>query len=295
MYYHISHSIAHTFDRPVLLHPHLIRLRPRSDGWQRLCNFSLHVDPKPLDIAQIIDLDGNVIVKLWFEKPITELQCTTNAQVETCQLNPFDYQLEPWALKLPIDYPSSLLAQLHPYLQPYAAIFDPSSIELARDIYQKVDGKTTSFLGKLNQHLQKVCKPIIGDRSESWLPGVTWKAQRGSARDIAVLFMEVCRAMGLAARFVSGYQEGSSERENSTLHAWVEVYLPGAGWRGYDPTQGLAVSDSYVALAASAFPQYTAPIEGDYIPSDLIQEKGKLVQCRIDSTLFFQAKQGISD
>ena len=293
MYYHISHSIAHTFDRPVLLHPHLIRLRPRSDGW--LCNFSLHVDPKPLDIAQIIDLDGNAIVKLWFEKPITELQCTTNAQVETCQLNPFDYQLEPWALKLPIDYPSSLLAQLHPYLQPYAAIFDPSSIELARDIYQKVDGKTTSFLGKLNQHLQKVCKPIIGDRSESWLPGVTWKAQRGSARDIAVLFMEVCRAMGLAARFVSGYQEGSSERENSTLHAWVEVYLPGAGWRGYDPTQGLAVSDSYVALAASAFPQYTAPIEGDYIPSDLIQEKGKLVQCRIDSTLFFQAKQGISD
>ena len=88
----------------------------------------------------------------------------------------------------------------------------------------------------------------------------------GSCRDYAVLFMEVCRAMGIPARFVSGYQEGDTEQESRDLHAWAEVYLPGAGWRGYDPTLGLVVSDRHIPLAASAIPSYASAIEGLVTP-----------------------------
>ena len=78
--------------------------------------------------------------------------------------------------------------------------------------------------------------------------------------------MEVCRTVGLAARFVSGYQEGDPDSSDRDLHAWVEIYLPGAGWRGYDPTLGLAVSDRHITVAASAIPQYAAPIQGTFAP-----------------------------
>jgi transglutaminase-like putative cysteine protease len=84
----------------------------------------------------------------------------------------------------------------------------------------------------------------------------------GSCRDFTVLFMEACRAVGLAARFVSGYEEGDSTVLERDLHAWAEVYIPGGGWRGFDPTHGLAVADRHVALVASAFPQFTAPVTG---------------------------------
>jgi transglutaminase-like putative cysteine protease len=95
---------------------------------------------------------------------------------------------------------------------------------------------------------------------------VTWQQKEGTCRDFAILFMEVCRLIGIAVRFVSGYQQGDSNSSDRHLHAWVEVYLPGAGWRGYDPTHGLAVADGHVALAASSLPRYAAPISGVFRP-----------------------------
>jgi transglutaminase-like putative cysteine protease len=94
--------------------------------------------------------------------------------------------------------------------------------------------------------------------------------------------MEVCRAVGLAARFVSGYQEGDSDAEQLDLHAWAEVYLPGGGWRGYDPIQGLVVADRHVALVASTLPRYTAPVVGNFAPVQPSLEGGKIAESQMD-------------
>lgn len=295
MYYHISHTTTYTYPSPVRLKPHLVRLRPRCDGWQRLHNFALHVDPEPVGMSQIIDLDGNAIVKLWFEGTTETLKIHTTSQVETYQTNPFDYLLEPWAIELPLDYPSSLSAQLQPYLQFYSLVPPSNIIDLAQDIACKVDGKTTAFLGKLNQHLYKICKQIVRDSGDPWLPGVTLKAQRGSCRDIAVLFMDICRAMGLATRFASGYQEGDLDQSERHLHGWVEVYLPGAGWRGYDPTQGLAVSDTYVAVAASAVPAYTVPISGGFLSLGEQANTDGVTNADMTFQIEIRAENGIAD
>ncbi|MFM7576061.1 MAG: transglutaminase-like domain-containing protein, partial [Microcystaceae cyanobacterium] len=107
-----------------------------------------------------------------------------------------------------------------------------------------------------------------------WEAGITWRNKRGSCRDLTILFMEVCRTMGLAARFVSGYQEGDQATEDWELHAWAEVYLPGGGWRGYDPTHGLAVSDRHIALVASPNPQDCAPVTGEMMPVRSLRETG---------------------
>jgi transglutaminase-like putative cysteine protease len=271
MRYKIHHATEYLYDEAVKLHPHVVRLCPRSDGYQMLESFELLVTPTPVQQIQVIDLDGNTVIKVWFDQKPTEfLAIHAISQVETHRTNPFGYLLEPWATKLPIDYPMSLLAQLKPYLvgqRPgFSEAIDPISAHLAQEIWLKVGGDPTSFLIELNNRIYQRCEQLIRETGDPYPPGITWTEGAGSCRDFSVLFIEVCRAIGVAARFVSGYQEGDPDTSDFHLHAWAEVYLPGAGWVGYDPTQGLAVADRHVALVASSFSQYTAPVTGSFAP-----------------------------
>lgn len=266
MLYQISHTTTYTYSQSVNLEPHIIRLRPRSDGWQTLQDFALDVTPEPIGQSQVIDLDGNAVIKVWFgsETLAEQLQIQARSQVETHCNNPFNFLIEPWAVKLPIDYPAALQFQLQAYLGGYWRMtgVDPVAVQLAQEIHQAVAGDTVAFLTELNQRVYQTCKYTLRETGEPTPPGVTWTQQSGSCRDVAVLFMETCRAVGLAARFVSGYQEGDPNAAERHLHAWAEVYLPGAGWRGYDPTHGLAVADGHIALVASALPKSAAPVTG---------------------------------
>jgi transglutaminase-like putative cysteine protease len=262
--YQISHSIIYTYDRPVTLSPHTIRLRPRSDITQQPYQFSLSIAPIPQSIFESVDLDGNTITKARFtDIEITRLSIQSLSQVTTYCTNPFNYLLESWATQLPIDYPASLLHQLQPYLSgQFFQSIDPIAIQLAQEIWQETSGDTLSFLSELNQRIYHTCQYTIRETGSPFPPGITWTKQVGSCRDVSVLFMEVCRAIGLAARFVSGYQEGDVNSSERHLHAWAEVYLPGGGWRGYDPTHGLAVADGHIALVSSPFAQHTTPVVG---------------------------------
>jgi transglutaminase-like putative cysteine protease len=269
MHYQISHTTTYTYSKPVKLKPHLVRLRPRSDGFQTLQSFSLLVTPTPKQQCHLTDLDGNTLIKLWFESEPTEhLNVEVLSQAETHLTNPFDYLLEPWATQLPIDYSASLLMQLQPYLHGhllnYPSSVDPIAVQLAQEISHQVNGNTVAFLSELNQRIYQTCQHSIRETGSPLPAGITWTSRAGSCRDFTVLFMEVCRAIGLAARFVSGYQEGDLDSNDQHLHAWAEVYLPGAGWRGYDPTQGLAVADRHIALVASPIAQAAAPISGSF-------------------------------
>ena len=265
MRYHIVHTTTYTYDRPVSLQPHVLRLRPRCDGCQTLRSFSLEIIPEPAGVYQIIDLEGNAVVRAWFRESTDQLHFKVTSDVETYRTNPFDFLLEPWATKLPLDYPASLLFQLQPYFQRdgLPATVDPVAAQLAQEVYQVVGGDVIAFLSELNQRIHKTCEYTIRETGDPLPAGLTWTQKLGSCRDLSVVFIEACRALGLAARFVSGYQEGDPNQERD-LHAWAEVYLPGAGWRGYDPTNGIAVADRHVTLVASPLPRYAAPVSGNF-------------------------------
>jgi transglutaminase-like putative cysteine protease len=286
--YHICHKITYTYDRAVVLQPHILRLRPRSDGWQQLYNFSLAVQPEPVGISHFTDFDGNASIKLSFAGETENLQIVVTSEVETLQTNPFNFLLEPWATQFPIDYPSLTFAQLQPYLQPHGTAPDSAVVQLAQEIYREVEGKTDLFPTALNQRLYQTCKQIHRAEGNPWVAGVTWREKQGACRDVAVLLMEVCRIMGLGARFVSGYQEGDRDQDERELHAWAEVYLPGGGWRGFDPAHGLAVTDRHIALAASAFPSYAAPILGGFAP---IRAGDRAVTSQLDTQISIQREE----
>lgn len=226
------------------------------------------------------DLDGCAI-QVCFQNSTQQLTVEARSVVETHRLNPYNFLLAPWATQLPIDYASSLATQLQPYLQPSGQAFDPTIVQLAQEVYQKVEGNTLLFLSALNQQIYSTFEYVLREEGNPLLPGITWQQQRGSCRDMAVLFMEVCRVVGLATRFVSGYQEGDLEKENHDLHAWVEVYLPGGGWQGYDPTLGLAVADRHVTLVANAFASYTTPVAGSFMPVEPAYISGGAVQSQL--------------
>ncbi len=247
---------------------------------QQLSSQQLPIQPPPQSLIQaptqsppiqqstVTDLDGNTHIKLWFAPAaVTELIVTARSHIITHLTQPFNYLLEPWALSLPIDYPTSLREQLQPYLASpgFDPGFDPAVIALAQDISRWVQGDTTQFVMQLNQRIYETCQQVVREIGNPHPAGFTWAQRSGSCRDLTVLMMAACRAVGLAARFVSGYQEGLGDELH--LHAWAEIYLPGAGWRGYDPTRGLAVSDRHIALVASAQPSYTAPIVGSITPA----------------------------
>jgi transglutaminase-like putative cysteine protease len=264
--YQIVHTTTYTYDRPVSLQPHVLRLRPRCDGCQELHSFSLEVTPKPGRAYQVIDLEGNAVVRVWFQEPTDQLYFKVTSEVETHRTNPFDFLLEPWATTLPIDYPASLLSDLQPYFQSYGlpATVDSVVAQLAQETHQAVVGETVAFLSELNHRVYKTCQHTIRETGEPFPAALTWRQKLGSCRDLSVLFMEACRALGLAARFVSGYQEGDPNQVQQDLHAWAEVYLPGAGWRGYDPTNGIAVADRHVTLVASTLARHAAPVSGSF-------------------------------
>jgi transglutaminase-like putative cysteine protease len=266
MRYKIFHNTTYTYERPVYLEPHTVRLRSRTNGNQTLHRFSLEISPEPIGVSEILDIEGNAITKIWFNEPTDHLSIKVTSEVETHCTNPFHYLLEPWAIHLPIDYSSSMLNQLQPYLHPpkISATPDPIIYDLAQEICHEADRKTDLFLTQLNQQIYDNCKHTIREKGAPLPAGITWKQKLGSCRDLAVVFIEVCRVVGLAARFVSGYREGDVTKEERHLHAWAEVYLPGAGWRGYDPTEGLVVADRHIALVASALPKNASPIYGSF-------------------------------
>lgn len=274
MRYCITHQIRYTYECPIGLHHQFLQLRPRCDVTQKLHHFALKITPAPIALYETVDLDGNATFKAVFTDVETaELVIEATSEVETFRTNPFNYLLESWATTLPVDYPAALWQQLQPYLGSQltgglSTSIDPVAAQLAQDLWLETSGNVGMFLTQLNQQIYQSCGYTLRETGNAYPPGITWTQKSGSCRDYTVLFMEVCRAVGLATRFVSGYQEGDVDTEDRHLHAWAEVYLPGAGWRGYDPTHGLAVADRHIALVATPTAKNSAPVLG------ALQQKG---------------------
>jgi transglutaminase-like putative cysteine protease len=265
MLFTIDHSTEYRFTRPVFFEPHQLRFCPRSDGSQRLLRYDLQIDPTPAGITQSLDAVGNVVTVAWFNELHDRMVLRATSEVETLRDNPYDYLVTPLSQRLPVGYQPSEFALLGPALRRSAVPIhvDPAR-ELAEQMREASRGEVIPFLSRLTETISHRFKLVHREQGSPWPPATTIEQRQGACRDLAVLWVDVCRAVGLAARFVSGYQEGDAEQDKRFLHAWGEVYLPGAGWRGFDPTNGLAVSDRHVAVAAAADPQHAAPVTATY-------------------------------
>lgn len=263
MRFRVTHHTRYLYSAPVFLEPHVFRFRPRDDGSQRILAFELRIDPQPRGSTLCLDHNGNVVLHAWFEGLTGHLTVDSRFEVETLRTNPFDFVLTSAAFTtVPAIYPEDL----RPTLAPYGSIDNSGRLiyEFARSVARDVHWQTLAFLSSLNQRIFQRTRHTIRDQGPPQPAEQTLSEGAGACRDVAVLFCEACRCMGLAARFVSGYEQAAANEEHSYMHAWAEVYLPGAGWRGFDPSRGLAVADRHVPAAAAIDPAGASPISGTY-------------------------------
>lgn len=258
----VTHTTRYAYEHPVTLRPHVFRLRPRCDGALDLIEFEFEIDPKPSALTHCLDPEGNSVTNAWFEGATDHLHVSSRFEVETLRGNPFDYLLEPAAQTLPVAYPEALDRSLAAHCR--RAGSNGAVADFANAIAKDSGWRTLEFLTALNTRLYETIPRTIREKGAPQPPELTLSLRKGSCRDLAVLFIDACRVLGIAARFVSGYQKYGANPERRYMHAWPEVFLPGGGWRGYDPTHGLAVADLHVAVAASREPAGAAPIGGAF-------------------------------
>ena len=275
----LNHKTRYRYSKPVWLSPHVVRLRPAPHCRTPILSYSLKIVPEEHFINWQQDPYGNLLARLVFPKKTQEFSVEVDLVADMTVINPFDFFLEKYAEDSPFEYDAVLRRELSPYLRKRAAgPLLKSLIEESDRTGKKI--RTNDYLVELNQRIQKRVKYLI--RME---PGVqsaekTLTLGSGSCRDSAWLLVQLCRHLGLAARFVSGYLiqltpdvkslDGPSgtDHDFTDLHAWTEVYLPGGGWIGLDPTSGLLADEGHIPLACSAEPVTAAAISGGFSYED---------------------------
>ena len=271
----LHHKTHYTYDREVGHSPHVVRLRPAPHCRTRILSYSLKVLPKKHFLNWQQDPFANWNGRLVFPEKSTELCIEVELVAEMAVFNPFDFFLEPAAEKYPFAYDAGLKKELAPFMELPAPT--PKLLALVDELlahYLKKGARTNDFLVEINQRIQHAVKYTIRLEPGVQTPEDTLTKASGSCRDSAWLLVEVMRSMGLAARFVSGYLiqlapdvkslDGPSgtEVDFTDLHAWCEVYLPGGGWIGLDPTSGLLAGEGHIPLSCTPEPSSAAPVTG---------------------------------
>jgi len=280
MHFTIRHHTHYRYSRSVQLTSQRLRLHPRDDGAQRIIDHQLNITPTPLGRNDHVDLEGNRVTQVWFEAETDQFDIEMTMQVETLRRNAFDFILAPEAAVLPIDHGHDVICA-RAYLERIET--DDAVTAFAAELSLAVNRDTLGFVDRLNRQLFADFTQTHRHTGGPQSPAFTLQSRRGACRDLAVLFVDCCRAEGIAARFVSGYQKGHLQSERRHLHAWPEVYLPGAGWRAFDPTHGEAVADTHVTIAAAAHSRDTMPVTGSFI--------GEGVTSKLDYTLEIQVAE----
>jgi transglutaminase-like putative cysteine protease len=282
MLFRISHALHYFYEAPVFLEPMILRLTPRQDCGQRLREHSLNVTDTPDGVTHILDSEGSDATVLWFHHKRERLDIEVEMVVETLRANPFDWIItEPGAQRLPVTYQAIDAGSL---LTSRCQDEHPSVRTWAQQIADDVQHSTTDFLVRLADEIHHGFHHIGRPDGDPMTAEDTLAERTGACRDTAMLYVSACRSQGLAARFVSGYSmHHPPEVSEHELHAWAEVYLPGAGWRGFDPSLGLAVADGHVVLAAAPDHRLAAPVTGHYRGTGVGSTMNYNIELKVDS------------
>ena len=267
----LNHKTQYRYDRPVQLGPQIVRLRPAPHCRTPILAYSLKVHPTNHFINWQQDPQANYLARLVFPEKTSELVVEVDLVAEMAIFNPFDFFLEPYAEQIPFTYESSLARELRPYLE--AEIPGPRLSTFLAQV-PRVSTPTLDFLVSLNRRVQREVGYVIRMEHGVQTCDQTLALGTGSCRDSAWLLVQILRNLGIAARFVSGYLiqltadqkplEGpaGASSDFTDLHAWTEVFLPGAGWIGFDPTSGLLAGEGHIPLACTPDVGSAAPISG---------------------------------
>jgi len=279
----LEHRTSYTFDRLVEVYPHVVRLRPAPHSRTPIEAYSLTVEPGDHFINWQQDAFGNFVARLVFPNRMRQLTITVGLIADMKVINPFDFFIEEYAETIGFEYPKALAEDLRPYLRPVDEGQEGSGpgelvTEWVKNFSVPPGTRTIDFLVALNHAVNSDVGYSVRMEPGVQTPDHTLHTAIGSCRDSAWLLVSILRQMGLAARFVSGYLvqltsdvealDGPSgpAADFTDLHAWTEVYIPGAGWIGLDPTSGLFAGEGHIPLSATPHPSSAAPITGSTEP-----------------------------
>jgi transglutaminase-like putative cysteine protease len=269
----IRHRTTYNYNQPVSFGQHKIMVRPREGHDVHIESSVLEISPAHT-IRWMRDVNGSSIAKVDFTQSAAQLSFYSELVLQQYDVNPLDFILEESAVTYPFVYDPDSLPELTAFM-PLLYPRDAATLREWLGRFWQPGNKieTIALLQNVNTHINRTFQYRRRDELGVQTPAETLKKNSGSCRDFATLLLETCRCWGLAARFVSGYMQcEATEAGGASTHAWTEVYLPGAGWKGFDPTSGIMTGAQHVTVAVSRNPENAAPIAGSYQgPPDAFQ------------------------
>jgi len=263
--YKILHRTYYNFPAAVQLGPHVLRLRPREGHELHIESAALEITP-PATLRWHRDVEDNSVAIATFDTPTRQLVIESEVIIQQFNESPLDFLVADYAIDYPFAYSPEDRVVLSPYMNGADhAASDPLAAWIANFWQPEEPIQTYALLQRLSTHIQQTLTYQIREEPGVQTAADTLSRGTGSCRDFANLFMEASRRLGLAARFVSGYlyAEPSAVNYGST-HAWAEVFLPGAGWKGFDPTIGKIVGTDHIAVAVARLPESVPPVAGSF-------------------------------
>jgi len=266
----IRYETVYRYDRAVRFSPHDVRLFPRSDRFVQIARLDFRTKPETT-IRFGRDVFDNIVASCFFEKAAEALELRLAIDVEVAKKNPFDFVLARRAAQMPFAYEEDMASIICAYRQRQTD--DVLSLSDWTPPMQELPRETVATLVELTKLLHRTISYQRREEGAAQAPAETLRLRRGACRDTAVLLAEMLRDAGLATRVVSGYLREADEeiqRAEGSLHAWAEVFLPGAGWIGLDPTNGILCNDNFIAAAVGLRPADITPISGSFYHRDRV-------------------------
>ena len=259
------HNLEYSYEESVQLGEHRLCIKPRSHGFQRLINFDLNISPKPKILYPLLAASGEEINRITFEGYANSLIIKAVSEVETLKHPEINDGVRERDLTLPFCR-SIINRDLQGALEGWMpnGQHDPAAVELAQEALAGSSNNALSFTFQLIEIIQDRVKYTKRHIGPAWPASRTLRERVGSCRDLAMLMVEACRSMGIPSRFVSGYHFENPLQNEIDLHAWAELYIPGAGWRGFDPSGKGLIDERYLTLVSSSKSNLTAVITGNF-------------------------------
>lgn len=261
----ITHTTRYEYDREVKLMPHLLYLRPRDNPLLTVNHFEFAFTPKGEVVWMRDDFD-NLPASVRFSAPSRLLEIRSHCSVTTTDIGAFDFLVRDYATQMPFDYEPLHRFNLSIYLDPPQSDTATALIRWLDECFTHRPADTVAWLFSLNETIQRNLRYQRRDELGIQSPKTTIELGSGSCRDYAALLIACARSLGLAARFVSGYMyaDANDRFTSGDMHAWVEIFLPGAGWRGLDPTHGIFCDNTYVPVAHAVVAESVNPVQGSF-------------------------------